>query len=551
MRRLNGLWGMGIVVLALGACAESGGQATDASVATPTEHDAGSDAPLDGRKDSALLMDAGDAAMDAGATAEAGSDADATRADGDASAEAGIEAGNDAPDAIETGNDAPDATEAGNDAPDATEAGNDAPDATEAGNDAPDAGADEFLCSAHDAAALDEAEPACTTTGAFDRLTGDAEKKAAGAYLPPAVVACPELDRPPPPADPMAPGLVFDEYSHVIDGTAENFDTPDGIWWQKALPRGELHVQPMALFGRGCQEVSYAAGRYHYDAATPPIGTVPTCGQHLVGLMVGHQVGVPADYPGILQLEGTAYARLIPLRPGTRFGTSFRFLTEDATYASETFPVIPRVEIVDRTDTTLTFVGRIRGRTVEGAFEVQLTPADGAMKVTMRLFPRAGAACAVDVGLAALGSMFWQRDPGGDMAGHEAHDADFISVGFDDGTHMDLDLQNPSGPDDGKTWERRSFTKTGAHPSWFTLVQKVRDPEHYKGVASAEYDKRPDLRIDLVSANVPVEVELAMAHASDEYIDNVVARLRIAPGSAPLGNLGRIDLTYTVTASMP
>jgi glucan biosynthesis protein len=160
----------------------------------------------------------------------------------------------------------------------------------------------------------------------------------------------------------------------------------------------------------------------------------------------------------------------------------------------------------------------------------------------LQIYPRVGADPGVSLGVAALSSMFWKRDADTpDAAGDEAHDADQLFVKSADGTETTTPLENPKLSKASDPWQRRTF----AGPfDTISLLQTERDPQKYAAYESARYADRPSYAIGEITASVPLSAELAIVHASDEYIDNVVLDLVADTNGAAVP----IEVSYVLSA---
>jgi glucan biosynthesis protein len=386
-----------------------------------------------------------------------------------------------------------------------------------------------------------EVEDPCNTSPTFERYAKEAEAAARQAYVPEVPEPCPVLDRPPD-GNKAAEGIVFEEYAAMTSGSAGNFVDRDG-WWVKALPRGELHVQTLEVYDQ-CQRVDYDDFSFDYSAATPAVDPVPDCGRHLSALEIGHQFFQSS--PQLLQIEATAYARLVGLQLNPVFGTSLRFATEDATHEGEQFPALTKIAVTTPRGEGLSVVARLRGTTFEGVMQAQLSPAAAtSLSVKLRLYPRAGANPGIRLGVLGMSSMFWKGAADTpEIDNDEAHDTDHLYVRLQDGTETRVTLENP--PLDSLStadpWARSAYA--GALET-IALEQLERDASRYLAYPSAHYGDRPSMSASHIESNVPLSAELAIANAEDEYIDNLVLNL-IADTN---GATAPIDVSYVLTAS--
>jgi len=386
-----------------------------------------------------------------------------------------------------------------------------------------------------------EVEDPCNATPTFERYAKEAEAAAQQAYEPEVPVPCAVLDRPPD-GDKLAEGVVFEEYAAMTSGSAGNFVDRDS-WWVKALPRGELHVQSLELFDE-CAPVEYDQFTFDYAAATPPVDPVPACGRSLSALEIGHSFFQAS--PQLLQVEATAYARLVGLQLNPAFGTSLRFTTEDAAHAGEQFPALTKIAVTSPEPSGLSFVARLRANTFEGVMRAQLVPAAAtSMRIKLRLYPRLGANPEVMRGVLGMSSMFWKGAADTpDVGDDEAHDTDHLYVRLADGTETRIALQNPSladiPPDD--PWQRSRYS--GALET-ISLEQRERDPNRYLLYRSARYADRPSMSASQIESNVPLTAELSIGNTTSEYIDNLVLNLIAETNGATTP----IEVSYVLTAS--
>ncbi|HYQ02455.1 MAG TPA: glucan biosynthesis protein [Polyangiaceae bacterium] len=386
-----------------------------------------------------------------------------------------------------------------------------------------------------------EVEDPCNASPTFERYAGEAEAAARLAYEPEVPVPCPELDRPLD-GNKAAEGVVFEEYAAVTSGSAGNFVDRDA-WWVKALPRGELHVQTLEVYDQ-CTKVDYDRFSFHYSAATPAVDPVPDCGRSLSALQLGHQFFQSS--PQLLQIEATAYARLVGLQLNPSFGTSLRFTTENAAHDGELFPALTKIAVTTPQPQGLSFVARLRGSTFEGVMQAQLVPAAAtSLRVKLRLYPRIGADPNVRLGVLGMSSMFWKGAADTpDIGNDEAHDTDHLYVRMKDGTETRVALENPA-PETlpaADPWARSDYS--GALET-IALEQLERDPNRYLAYESAHYGTRPSMSASEIEASVPLSAELSIAPAESEYLDNLVLDL-IAETN---GTMTPIDVSYVLTAS--
>jgi glucan biosynthesis protein len=286
--------------------------------------------------------------------------------------------------------------------------------------------------------------------------------------------------------------------------------------------------------------VTYDRFSYDYSAATPPILEPPSCAKGLSALQIGHRFFQTS--PQVLELEATAYARLASLSLSPVFGSTLRFATENATQRTETFPYLGQLELTGHDPQSLSFVARLSGVTFEAVLQAELVPAaNSRLQVRLQIYPRA-ADPGVSLGVAALSSMFWKRDADTpDAAGDEAHDADQLFVKSADGTETTAPLENPELSLASDPWQRRTF----AGPfDTISLLQTERDPQKYAAYEPARYADRPSYTIGEITASVPLSAELAIVHASDEYIDNVVLDLVADTNGAAVP----IEVSYVLSA---
>jgi hypothetical protein len=386
-----------------------------------------------------------------------------------------------------------------------------------------------------------EVEDPCNPAPTFERYAKEAEAAAQQSYEPEVPVPCPVLDRPPD-GNKAAEGVVFEEYAAMTSGSAGNFVDRDS-WWVKALPRGELHVQSLELYDE-CAPVGYDQFSFNYTATTPAIAPVPACGRSLSALEIGHVFFQTS--PQLLQLEATAYARLVGLQLNPAFGTSLRFTTQDAAHHGEQFPALTKIAITAPQPGGLSFVARLRATTFEGVMQAQLVPAAAAsLYIKLRLYPRAGADPNVRLGVLGMSSMFWKgAGDTPDIGNDEAHDADHLYVRWADGKEQRITLENPAleslSPAD--PWARTLYT--GALET-IALEQLGRDPERYLAYPSARYGDRPSMNASHIESSVPLSAELSIGNTESEYIDNLVLNL-IAETN---GATNPIEVSYVLSAS--
>lgn len=386
-----------------------------------------------------------------------------------------------------------------------------------------------------------EVEDPCNASPTFERYASEAEAAAHQAYEPEVPVTCAVLDRPPD-GNKLAEGVVFEEYAALTSGSAGNFVDRDS-WWVKALPRGELHVQSLQVYDE-CAPVEYDQFSFDYAATTPPVDPVPPCGRSLSALEIGH--GFFQSNPQLLQVEATAYARLVGLQLNPAFGTSLRFTTQDAAHAGEQFPALTKIAVTSPEPSGLSFVARLRASTFEGVMLARLVPAaTTSLRIKLRLYPRVGANPEVMLGVLGMSSMFWKGAADTpDIADDEAHDTDHLYVRLADGNETRITLQNPALADlsPADPWQRSRYS--GALET-VALEQRERDPNRYLAYRSARYADRPSMGASQIQSNVPLTAELSIGNTTSEYIDNLVLNL-IAETN---GTNTPVEVSYVLTAS--
>ncbi|HYP76083.1 MAG TPA: glucan biosynthesis protein [Polyangiaceae bacterium] len=386
-----------------------------------------------------------------------------------------------------------------------------------------------------------EVEDPCNATPTFERYAEEAEAAARQPYEPEMPEPCPVLDRPPD-GNKAAQGLVFEEYAALTSGSAGNFVDRDS-WWVKALPRGELHVQTLELYDQ-CTAMNYDQFSFNYSSTTPAIDPVPACGHSLSALEVGHVFFQTS--PQLLQVEATAYARLVGLQLNPAFGTSLRFTTEDAAHAGEQFPALTKIAVTTPRPKSLSFVARLRATTFEGVMLAELVPAAATnLNIRLKLYPRAGANPGVMLGVLAMSSMFWKGAADTpEVANDEAHDTDHLYIRLEDGTEQRIALENPplDSLSPGDPWAR---TRYAGDLETIALEQLERDPNRYLAYRSAHYGDRPSMSASHIQANVPLSAELSIGNTESEYIDNLVLNLIAETNGATTP----IEVSYVLTAS--
>jgi hypothetical protein len=92
---------------------------------------------------------------------------------------------------------------------------------------------------------------------AWDDLQLEAWKVVQDPYVPPSPMPLPEFDLP---QSGIATdmGLVFDEYQAIIDPPNAGKFYDNGVWWLKALPRGNVHRIPLSGPRRKCRPRNHA-----------------------------------------------------------------------------------------------------------------------------------------------------------------------------------------------------------------------------------------------------------------------------------------------------
>ncbi len=359
---------------------------------------------------------------------------------------------------------------------------------------------------------------------------GDAWDLAARPMDATPVPAVPELDPPPPPADPAQIGLVFAEANAILAGAA--VDADDGHGWFRWVPR--VGVNRFAIRGLLFDRPAvWAEDRWRYrdPVIQPPLpvgADFPAAGRVIAGFQWGarHPDG-SRSWP--LRMVGTGDGYLRPVHADGYLGTSLRLLSEGAGTPAEV-PARIRELVVSVCGADLRWQSLVETPSAAALVTLVARDRDGAALVIdyrAEIIVRASATpAAIGIG-PSIASMFWRgaadalRD-----GGSQAHDGDHWWV---DGSWEPL--ANPGLGSETAT--------TAAMPARWGLLQVERGADRYAAYP-AEYHRRPSLVIEGLTARrrsgeaIPLILRRVVQGADGEYFENVftVAGMAVDPGSS-------------------
>ena len=379
-----------------------------------------------------------------------------------------------------------------------------------------------------------------------DVFLDEARVNTGKAFVPSNPPAITELD-PPPDGNLNAPGLVFEEYNAI--GGDKYYD--DGTWAFMSLPRGNVYRHPLILWDRDrspWEQVPYVYGNYNYTSSViqPALpDPVPAEGQYIAGLNIIHKMNGALSWPQILVINSDGYLRLTA-EPPRSFGTSYRFATHNVGSSGpvEEFPVLLKVATEEKDQDRAILHFLVDGEAYTGAIEAELVPGTSTTMTVKAVFIMRRSldpATEPNTGFAGMSSMFWKGEGDTPLNSHdEAHDADYLVVGYSDGTSQDSRLISEN---EEKT--TRFVPPAGGRVTSFALEQRDRDSSHYSDYATARYETRSSLAVTDIVSSIPLRLTLHQFPTNSEYQDNIVAHLTIA------GNLRKgqeINISYQITA---
>jgi glucans biosynthesis protein len=302
------------------------------------------------------------------------------------------------------------------------------------------------------------------------------------------------------------------------------FRTEQALWSGEATPfRIEFHhrgylfrprVDMVEVRGEKASPVGFRRDLFFYGQSLPPMGLPLDVG--FAGVRVLYPLNEPKKRDELISFLGSSYFRA--LGEGQRYGTSARGLAIDtAGPKGEEFPVFRKFWIVRPADDarSVTLLALLDSVSVAGAYEFIVTPGlTTTVDVRACLYLRRAVA---KLGLAPLTSMFLYSEdcPGrSDAARPAVHDSDGLLVATEGGEWLWRPLDAPP--------EIRVYRFGGPTPRGFGLMQRDRDPAHYRDT-EAVYERRPSVWIEPRGAWGPGEVELVEVPTRNEWIDNIVA----------------------------
>lgn len=337
----------------------------------------------------------------------------------------------------------------------------------------------------------------------------------------------PELD-PPPDGDVTAPGLNYTEYE-AIRGDVVYRDRES---WIEARPRGNVHKDPINLYVYNSVKdeyglIDYILTQYDYidPLITPPLEEIPVDGQYISGVKIGHKMS-DGKFPEIINISGNGYVRFTGFPP-LLMGASLRFgfhnvggssLAENP--AEEDFPKITDVYIKKLDEEKYRIMFLLNAQDYTAALDITLTPGEETtMEVKATYYPKRDIDLSVEpnTGFVGFSSMFWKgaKDTPQDPY-DQAHDSDFVTVFFNDGSNIEYPLSNPASPN------IIDFKKPDKGISGFMLEQKERDPQYYKAYPGDEFHNRASYQLEMLNSTIPLTVKLYTFPTNERFMDNVV-----------------------------
>ena len=253
-----------------------------------------------------------------------------------------------------------------------------------------------------------------------------------------------------------------------------------------------------------------------FDYGRNKIDPKKLSGVGFAGFRVHYPLNSPKYKDELLVFLGASYLRAVG--KGQVYGTSARGLAIDTAVPSgEDFARFTEfwIDRPGRGDTALTIYALLDSKHATGAYKFIVTPgAETTMQVSAKLFFREAV---TKLGIAPLNSMydFGDNQPGSrDDYRPEVHDADGLSVAYDNGDWLWRPLVNP----------KRLLVTSFAMPNLkgFGLMQRDRSTASYED-PEAEYERRPSTWIDPVGKWGAGRVELVQIPTPDETNDNIVA----------------------------
>ncbi len=352
---------------------------------------------------------------------------------------------------------------------------------------------------------------------------------------------------PPPTGAKDAPGLVFDEYNRIWP---RHPLYSDRYLWAIALPRGNVHKEPIDLRFATAVAGPYRSGAYEWSdfnyrspAIEPPLPRrIPAAARSVTALALGARLGRARTWPQFAYIGGSGYVCLAGLDTG--LGTSLRLGAYNVGEV-EAKPRLTKLAVRPLPEHRFALHGVIESAPFTACMQAVMMPGlSTRMQTTLRFYPRAGyvGPPGAKVSPLAMSSMFWKgaADTPADRK-DQAHDADTLMVCGQ--AAVSLEGLAPV------VGEPPAIYEFGPAPC-FGLMQRDRAPAHYQAYASAEYARRASLWVDDVESDLAYSVKLMAYGSNYEGEDNVVAYAEFLDDlPVALAADDGATFSYTVTAS--
>ncbi|MDP8233584.1 MAG: glucan biosynthesis protein [Candidatus Saelkia tenebricola] len=311
----------------------------------------------------------------------------------------------------------------------------------------------------------------------------------------------------------------------------------DDVWWVEALPRAALWREPLSTAIFDQDEYSYIGVPFNIDeyyyGYRIDYDEVPEEAQYISALNIGHITHDGGSWPQMMFMGGAGYMRFTA-EPPLFLGASFRVATHNITWNTENgdsrnedFPQVKEAHLRYVSDEQMNLVLLIDCEAFSGVLDMDIFPGEETkIKTRANFYIRRDINIEEEpyTGFAGFSSMFWKDETHsiGNIR-DEAHDSDFIEVGYSDGTIVAKPIENPSDIFTQVT----DFGLPDKEISYFCLQNRDRNLGHYSNYWDAHYDDRVSFDFYIRETNIPLKVMLHEIATWDEYGDNIVVNLAL------------------------
>lgn len=328
--------------------------------------------------------------------------------------------------------------------------------------------------------------------------------------------------------------------------------------WVKAYPvcgADRYFFDPLMIDGSGdgvYEPVGFADCGFVFPSPPidPPVNPSllePDC-RRLSNVAIGHRLSA-GSYPQYFSFKASEYLRAAHDPPAT-MGSTMRIgyhnlFGLDPTGTGEDFPRARElfVDVPETDQTRLLAIGEAEAFVLAQELELRPGPVSE-IAARLEIWPRRALDPTVEsCGPLAVSSMFLHDERDGEPGG-EAHDADYVVLGYDldgDGLPELLLEDRPENPPFGGGVVRTDYRErlagfgygSEARLVYLALEQRDREAAHYAQFASAEYELRPCHDFRLAPDSPAVHAELLEEPTSEEWFDNLVLACRLDEPLAP------------------